>query len=186
MDVLTERKKVGKRVAVIGAGGIGFDVSDFITQPGASDKSEQDAFFNTWGIDTQLKADGGLTATQSQEPLRQVYLLQRKAAKMGKTLGKTTGWIHRATLARRKVAMLNGVSYLKIDDLGLHIQKAGEEILLQVDTIIICAGQEPLNDLQAPLEEQGMNVHLIGGADQAGELNAKRAISQGTKLGAVI
>ena len=186
MDVLTERKKVGKRVAVIGAGGIGFDVSDFITHPGASDKSEQDAFFNTWGIDTQLKADGGLTATQSQEPLRQVYLLQRKAAKMGKTLGKTTGWIHRATLARRKVAMLNGVSYLKIDDLGLHIQKAGEEILLQVDTIIICAGQEPLNDLQAPLEEQGMNVHLIGGADQAGELNAKRAISQGTKLGAVI
>jgi len=157
MDVLTERKKVGKRAAIIGAGGVGFDVAEFITHPDASDKSEQDAFFSTWGIDTQLKMDGGLTAAQSQEPCRQVYLLQRKAAKMGKTLGKTTGWIHRATLAQRKVTMLNGVS-----------------------------GQEPLNNLQEPLEEQGMHVHLIGGADLAAELNAKRAISQGTKLGAVI
>jgi len=186
MDVLTGRKKVGKRAAITGAGGIGFDVAEFITHPGISDKSEQDAFFSIWGIDTQLKSDGGLTAAQSQEPCRQVYLLQRKAAKMGKTLGKTTGWIHRATLAQRKVTMLNGVSYQKIDDSGLHIQKGGEKMLLEVDTIIICAGQEPLNALQAPLEDQGMHVHLIGGADLAAELNAKRAISQGTKLGAVI
>ncbi|MDM8544163.1 NADPH-dependent 2,4-dienoyl-CoA reductase [Desulfococcaceae bacterium HSG9] len=186
MDVLTERKKVGKRAAVIGAGGIGFDVAEFVTHSSADDKSERDIFFNTWGIDTQLKKDGGLTEAQSHEPRRQVYLLQRKAAKMGKTLGKTTGWIHRATLTQRKVVMLNGVSYQKIDDQGLHIQKAGENMLLEVDTIIICAGQESLNDLQVPLEDAGMNVHLIGGADKAAELDAKRAISQGTKLAAVI
>ena len=186
MDILAERKKAGKCVAIIGAGGIGFDVAEFITHPGTYDASEQDSFFSTWGIDTQLKKEGGLTEARSQEPRRQVYLLQRKAAKMGKTLGKTTGWIHRATLAQRKVTMLNGVSYQKIDHQGLHIQKAGKDMLLEVDTIIICAGQESLNDLQAPLEDAGMRVHLIGGADKAAELNAKRAIFQGTKLAAAI
>jgi 2,4-dienoyl-CoA reductase (NADPH2) len=186
MDVLAEKKKVGKRVAVIGAGGIGFDVAEFITHPSADDKPEQDSFCSIWGIDMQLQREGGLTEAQSQEPCRQVYLLQRKAAKMGKTLGKTTGWIHRATLAQRKVTMLNGVSYQKIDDQGLHIQKAGKNMLLEVDTIIICAGQESLNDLQAPLEDAGIHVHLIGGAEKSVELNAKRAISQGTKLAAVI
>ncbi len=186
MDVLCERKEVGQRVAVIGAGGIGFDVSDFITAPRDTDKSDKESFFETWGIDTQLQGEGGLTAAPTPKPIRQVYLLQRKAAKMGKTLGKTTGWIHRATLARRQVEMLNGVTYKKIDDQGLHIQKGGEDRLLEVDTVIICAGQESRNDLKEPLEAQGMTVHLIGGADRAVELDAKRAIAQGTELGASI
>ncbi|EAZ98336.1 NADPH-dependent 2,4-dienoyl-CoA reductase [Marinobacter sp. ELB17] len=192
LDALKNRKPVGKRVAVIGAGGIGFDVSEFITHQGASAALDTDAFMKEWGVDFSGQHRGGVKGVEAQlpEPARQVYLLQRKTSKIGKNLGKTTGWIHRTSLKHREVQMIPGVSYRKIDDEGLHITvtakhaEQGEDKLLPVDTIIICTGQDPMRELQAELEAANVSTHLVGGADVAAELDAKRAINQGCFLAA--
>ncbi|MDY3198733.1 MAG: NADPH-dependent 2,4-dienoyl-CoA reductase [Pseudomonadaceae bacterium] len=188
LDAILQRKPVGQKVAVIGAGGIGFDVSEFICHQGESPSTNTALFWKEWGIDPELNARGGIAGVtpQPHPPAREVYLLQRKASKVGAGLGKTTGWIHRAGLATKQVKMLNGVEYLKIDDAGLHIRRGDEVSVLPVDTIILCAGQEPLRELQAGLEAAGKSVHLIGGADVAAELDAKRAIDQGSRLAAQI
>ena len=194
LDALLERKPVGQRVAVIGAGGIGFDVSEYITHDGESTSLDREAFWKEWGIDLGLEARGGIAGIQPapHAAKRQVYLLQRKKSKVGSGLGKTTGWIHRTSLKKRHVQMIPGVSYRKIDDDGLHITvtprgaEKGEDKVLPVDTIIICAGQEPLRELQAGVEAAGLPIHLIGGADVAAELDAKRAINQGSRLAAEI
>ena len=189
LDAILQRKPVGKTVAVIGAGGIGFDVSEFITHQGEATSLNREAFWKEWGIDTQLAARGGVAGIKAEvhAPARQVYLLQRKKSKVGDGLGKTTGWIHRTGLKNKHVQMLNSVEYLKIDDAGLHIRIGeGEPQLLAVDTVIICAGQDPLRELQAGLEAGGQKVSLIGGADVASELDAKRAIDQGSRLAAAL
>jgi 2,4-dienoyl-CoA reductase (NADPH2) len=187
LDAILQRKPVGRRVAVIGAGGIGFDVSEFITHQGESTSLDREAFWKEWGIDLGLEARGGVEGVKPQPhaPARQVYLLQRKRSKVGNGLGKTTGWIHRTGLKNKHVQMLNAVEYLKVDDEGLHIRIAdGEPQILAVDTVIVCAGQDPLRELQGELEAAGARVHLIGGADVAAELDAKRAIDQGSRLAA--
>ena len=187
LDAILARKQVGKKVAVIGAGGIGFDVSEFITHDGASTSLDREAFWKEWGIDLGLEARGGIAGVKPQPhaPAREVYLLQRKKTKVGDGLGKTTGWIHRTGLKNKNVQMLNSVEYLKIDDAGLHISVAGgEPQVLPVDTIIVCAGQDPLRELHDGLVAAGQQVHLIGGADVASELDAKRAINQGSRLAA--
>ncbi|MBD9396952.1 NADPH-dependent 2,4-dienoyl-CoA reductase [Pseudomonas sp. PDM11] len=187
LDAILQRKPVGPRVAVIGAGGIGFDVSEFITHAGPATSLDREAFWKEWGIDLALEARGGIAGVQPQvEPAaRQVFLLQRKKSKVGDGLGKTTGWIHRAGLKNKQVQMINAVEYLQIDDQGLHIRVGeGEPQVLPVDTVILCAGQEPLRELQDALVAAGQSVHLIGGADVAAELDAKRAINQGSRLAA--
>ncbi|MEN4751267.1 NADPH-dependent 2,4-dienoyl-CoA reductase [Pseudomonas sp. Ps21-P2] len=188
LDVILGRKPVGKSVAVIGAGGIGFDVSEFLVHQGVATSLDRDAFWDEWGIDTQLQARGGVAGIKPHPhaPARQVFLLQRKATKVGDGLGKTTGWIHRTGLKNKQVQMLNSVEYLKIDDAGLHIRigAEGEEKLLPVDNVVICAGQDPLRELYDGLKAAGQSVHLIGGADVATELDAKRAIDQGSRLAA--
>lgn len=188
LDVILGRKPVGKSVAVIGAGGIGFDVSEFLVHQGVATSLDRDAFWDEWGIDTQLQARGGVAGIKPHPhaPARQVFLLQRKTTKVGDGLGKTTGWIHRTGLKNKQVQMLNSVEYLKIDDAGLHIRIGadGEEKLLPVDNVVICAGQDPLRELYDGLQAAGQSVHLIGGADVATELDAKRAIDQGSRLAA--
>jgi 2,4-dienoyl-CoA reductase (NADPH2) len=192
LDALLGRKPVGQKVAVIGAGGIGFDVSEFIVHKGTSAALDPEHFMREWGVDLSVGHRGGVQGMEPEvpEPAREVYLLQRKASKVGKNLGKTTGWIHRTSLKNRQVQMVPGVSYRKIDDDGLHITvtpkgaEQGEDRVLPVDTIVVCAGQEPLRELQSGLEAAGMKVHLIGGADVAAELDAKRAINQGSRLAA--
>ena len=187
IDVLLHKKEVGEHVAIIGAGGIGFDVAQYITHPaGISTSLDVDKFLEDWGVDKDYRLPGGLEQKRPQVPSsgRQVYLLQRKPDKMGATLGKTTGWIHRITLKQRNVIMINGVTYDKIDDNGLHITLKSKPRCLEVDTVIICAGQEPLRDLKDELENHGMPIHIIGGADLAAELDAKRAIDQGARLAA--
>jgi 2,4-dienoyl-CoA reductase (NADPH2) len=194
LDALLERKPVGQKVAVIGAGGIGFDVSEFIVHKGTSAALDPALFMREWGVDLSVEHRGGIKGVTPEvpEPAREVFLLQRKTSKVGKNLGKTTGWIHRTSLKNRKVQMVPGVSYRKIDDEGLHITvtpkgaEQGEDQILPVDTVIICAGQEPLRELQAGLEAAGLPVHLIGGADVAAELDAKRAIDQGCRLAATV
>ena len=187
LDVILQRKPVGARVAVIGAGGIGFDVSEFLVQQGVATSLDREAFWKEWGIDTRLEARGGVAGIKPEvhAPARQVFLLQRKASKVGDGLGKTTGWIHRTGLKNKQVQMLNSVEYLSIDNDGLHIRIGeGEPQVLPVDNIVICAGQDPLRELQDGLIAAGRNVHLIGGADVAAELDAKRAINQGSRLAA--
>ena len=187
LDVILGRKPVGASVAVIGAGGIGFDVSEFLVQQGVATSLDREAFWREWGIDTHLEARGGVAGIKPEvhAPARQVFLLQRKKTKVGDGLGKTTGWIHRTGLKNKHVQMLNSVEYLSIDNDGLHIRVGeGEPQLLAVDNIVICAGQDPLRDLQDGLLAAGQNVHLIGGADVAAELDAKRAINQGSRLAA--
>ena len=189
LDAILGRKPVGQRVAVIGAGGIGFDVSEFVTHQGRSTSLDRDAFWHEWGIDTALEARGGIAGIKAEvpAPARQVFLLQRKKTKVGDGLGKTTGWIHRTGLKNKQVQMLNSVEYLKVDDAGLHIRVGdGEPQVLEVDTIIVCAGQDPLRDLHDGLLDAGQQVHLIGGADVAAELDAKRAINQGSRLAAAL
>jgi 2,4-dienoyl-CoA reductase (NADPH2) len=184
IDVLLHKKPVGKRVAVIGAGGIGFDVSEFLVED-HSPTMDLDAWKREWGVGDPEAARGGLVKPEVTPPARQVTLLQRKATQPGKGLGKTTGWIHRAALKKKKVEMLAGVNYDAIDARGLHIsfgEKQESPTLLEVDTIVLCAGQIPLRDLVAPLQAAGVKTHLIGGAFEAGELDAKRAIDQGTRL----
>ncbi|MEB0208061.1 NADPH-dependent 2,4-dienoyl-CoA reductase [Pseudomonas sp. CCC3.1] len=187
LDVILGRKPVGASVAVIGAGGIGFDVSEFLVQQGVATSQDREAFWREWGIDTHLEARGGVAGIKPEvhAPARQVFLLQRKKSKVGDGLGKTTGWIHRTGLKNKHVQMLNSVEYLSIDNDGLHIRIGeGEPQLLAVDNIVICAGQDPLRELQDGLLAAGQNVHLIGGADVAAELDAKRAINQGSRLAA--
>jgi len=187
LDAILQRKPVGQRVAVIGAGGIGFDVSEFITHDGESTSLDREAFWKEWGIDLGLEARGGVAGVRPapHAPARQVYLLQRKKSKVGNGLGKTTGWIHRTGLKNKQVQMISAVEYLKVDDEGLHLRIAeGEPQVLPVDTVIVCAGQDPLRELQAELEQSGLPVHLVGGADVAAELDAKRAINQGSRLAA--
>ncbi|PTQ73762.1 NADPH-dependent 2,4-dienoyl-CoA reductase [Pseudomonas sp. GV071] len=187
LDAILQRKPVGQSVAVIGAGGIGFDVSEFVVHQGEATSQDRDAFWKEWGIDKALEARGGIAGIKAEvhAPARQVFLLQRKKSKVGDGLGKTTGWIHRTGLKNKNVQMLNSVEYLSVDDAGLHIRIGeGEPQVLPVDTIIVCAGQDPLRELQEGLEAAGQLVHLIGGADVAAELDAKRAINQGSRLAA--
>ena len=184
LDVLRDKKPVGERVAIIGSGGIGFDTAMYLSQPGESTSQNIAEFCAEWGIDTTLDQPGGLRPEGAQLPKspRQIVMLQRKASKPGEGLGKTTGWIHRATLLARGVKMIPAVSYEKIDDAGLHVLINGEPQLFAVDHVVICAGQEPRRELAEPLREAGKTVHLIGGCDVALELDARRAIAQGTRL----
>ncbi|MGY3890237.1 oxidoreductase [Aeromonas mytilicola] len=188
LDVLRDGKPVGQKVAVIGAGGIGFDVAEFLVEKKAEGSADhqRDHWLREWGIDKSLGERGGLIKPEIDAPERQIWLLQRKESKVGDGLGKTTGWIHRTVLKNRKVQMLSGVQYLRIDDEGLHIQVGEARQCLPVDQVIICAGQEPLRELQAGLQAAGKPVHIIGGADVAAELDAKRAIRQGAELASVI
>ena len=185
LDVIGAKKPVGQKVAIIGAGGIGFDTAEYITHSGESTSQNIPAFMKEWGIDMTLGSRSGtegITAHPEPSP-REVYLLQRKSTRVGKGLGKTTGWIHRAGLTMKGVRMMPGCDYSHIDDQGLHITVGDDTQILDVDTIIICAGQDPLRELV-----DGLNLphHLIGGADEAGELDAKRAINQGTRLAATM
>ena len=188
VDVLLHKREVGQRTVIVGAGGIGFDVAQFITHPAGSSSLDRDAFLEEWGVDRYYRMPGGLMQKRPQflSSDRRVHLLQRKTGKMGESLGKTTGWIHRLTLKQRNVTMINAVTYRKIDDDGLHITLKGKPQIIKVDTIVICAGQEPKRDLKEGLEKAGMTVHLIGGAELAVELDAKRAIDQGARLAAAI
>lgn len=186
LDVLKERKPVGQRVAIIGAGGIGFDTAEFLSHEGESGSINPEKFYDEWGIDTDYENVGGLKAANVEKPQREIYLLQRKAASVGASLGKTTGWIHRTGLKHRDVKMIAGANYEKIDDQGLHIIVNDKTAVLEVDHVIICAGQESYTAMFDELKAAGKNVHLIGGAKEAGELDAKRAIRQGAELAAVI
>jgi 2,4-dienoyl-CoA reductase (NADPH2) len=179
-DLLSGARQAGASVAIIGAGGIGFDVATFLTHD-----SKQD-YFAEWGIDRTLTQPGGLKPRVRVTSSRMVYLLQRKETKPGATLGKTTGWIHRTALKTRGVVMRNGVSYERIDDAGLHISVEGRPEVLAVDHVIICAGQDSVNGLAAELAPGGKPVHVIGGALLAAELDAERAIREGTELAARI
>jgi len=182
LDVLRDKCKVGHTVALIGAGGIGFDTAEFLLHEGTSPSLDKAKFFAEWGVDTRFGAAGGLKAAHIEPSPRKVYLLQRKASKVGEGLGKTTGWIHRTSLKNRGVEMINGVTYRKVDDAGLHITVGEKEMTIAADTVVLCAGQDPQRELQAALQAAGCTVHLIGGADVAVELDAKRAILQGTEL----
>ncbi len=187
LDVLRDKKPVGKKVAIIGAGGIGFDIAEFLVHNENESPSLDIALWQKeWGIDKTLKQRGGLAVKGKQPtpPARQVYLCQRKSSKVGAGLGKTTGWVHRTTLLDKNVQMIRGVSYDKVDDKGLHITINGQPEVLEVDNVISCAGQEVCRDLYDSLLSSDVSVHLIGGADIASELDAKRAIRQGAELAA--
>ncbi len=186
IDVLKHQKPVGKSVAIIGAGGIGFDVAEYLAHQGESPSLEVAAFMQEWGVDMAYQNRGALTQPQPEAPAREIYLLQRSAGKPGAKLAKTTGWIHRNSLKMKGVQMFSEVQYQRIDDAGLHITVKGTPRLLPVDNVIICAGQEPLRELYEPLQQLGIPVHLIGGADEARELDAKRAIDQATRLAITI
>ncbi len=185
LDVLRDNKHVGSKVAVIGAGGIGFDVSEYLVEK-HNLSGDIDKWLNHWGIDKSYAEPGALKPRAEVDVEREVYLLQRKTTKVGKGLGKTTGWIHRQSLKHHKVQMINGVSYQKIDDDGLHILVNDKPKLLNVDHIVVCAGQEPLRELESELAVLNRPIHVIGGADVAAELDAKRAIRQGAELAATI
>ncbi|MFH8634627.1 FAD-dependent oxidoreductase [Streptomyces lydicus] len=186
LDVLRDGAAVGERVAVLGAGGIGFDIAEFLTDAGDAASQDPEAYFRAWGVDTTYGERGGLRAPERPKPPRQVHLLQRKTSKVGAGLGKTTGWIHRTELRHRGVTMVAGATYERIDDAGLHLTVDGTTTVLPVDTVVLCTGQEPRRDLYEELRAAGRAVHLIGGADVAAELDAKRAIKQGTELAAAL
>jgi 2,4-dienoyl-CoA reductase (NADPH2) len=184
-DVITGKATVGQRVAVVGAGGIGFDVSDLLTSAGPPGVAQdRDSWLAEWGVTDPALARGGLRPPVRVAPPRRVYLVQRKASKVGAGLGRTTGWVHRTTLIARDVEMIRGAAYERIDDAGLHITVGGRPRVLEVDDVVICAGQEPRRELHADLLAAGRSVHLVGGADVAAELDAKRAIDRGTRLAA--
>ena len=185
-DVLLRGATVGRRVAIIGAGGIGFDVAEFLTQEAPSPSTDVARWSHEWGVDTHYANRGGLATPAPEASPREVWLLQRTPGTPGKRLNKTTGWVHRAALKMKKVTMLGGVSYERIDDDGLHIAVDGKPQVLAVDHVVVCAGQEPRRELHDALKGAGIDVHLIGGADVAAELDAKRAIAQGTKLAATL
>ncbi|WP_307782940.1 MULTISPECIES: NADPH-dependent 2,4-dienoyl-CoA reductase [unclassified Streptomyces] len=186
LDVLRDGAPVGDRVAIVGAGGIGFDVAEFLTDGGEAASLDAETFFRQWGVDTAYADRGGLRAPERPKPPRAVHLVQRKTTKVGAGLGKTTGWIHRTELRHRGVEMIAGASYDLIDDEGLHLTVDGERRVLPVDTVVLCAGQEPRRELYEELRAGSVPVHLIGGADVAAELDAKRAIRQGTELAAAL
>lgn len=186
LDVLKNGASVGSKVAIIGAGGIGFDVAEFLVEDAPSPTTDVARWTREWGVDTTLEARSGLVKPAPEAPERQIWLLQRTPGKPGKRLNKTTGWVHRATLAAKRVTMLGGVEYQRIDDDGLHVRICEETQVLPVDTIVVCAGQEPNRALQEELASAGITAHLIGGADVAAELDAKRAIAQGTRLAATL
>lgn len=188
IDVLWHKKPVGQKVAIIGAGGIGFDTAIYLTHGEVASKSNHDAFLNEWGIDPYLNHPGGLNPAgpQVSKPDREIYLLQRKGSKVGAGLSKTTGWIHRTHLRQKEVTMLNSVQYERIDDQGLHITRRDKKMVLCVDNVIVCAGQEPNRQLADELADSDLEVHVIGGADVAAELDAKRAIDQAARLAAEI
>lgn len=188
IDVLWNKKPVGQKVAIIGAGGIGFDTAIYLTHGESLSATNRHAFLEEWGIDSQLTHPGGLKP-EGPNPCkadRELYLLQRKGSKVGAGLGRTTGWIHRTQLRKKAVTMLNSVSYERIDDQGLHIMRRDKKMLLSVDNVVICAGQDSNRELAEALAGSGLPVHVIGGADVATELDAKRAIDQGTRLAAGI
>lgn len=187
IDVLAHQKTVGRRVAVVGAGGIGFDIAHYLAHGAHSSATDLAAWQSEWGVGDPALVRGGLQPAQPLPPMREVTLLQRKPTQVGKGLGKTTGWIHRAELRMKHVKMLAGVNYERIDAQGLHISYGSQreqETLIAVDSIVLCTGQEPLRSLQADLLAAGVSTHLIGGADVAAELDAKRAIAQGSELAA--
>jgi 2,4-dienoyl-CoA reductase (NADPH2) len=181
-------RQVGQRVAIIGAGGIGFDVAEFLIHDPSHKPASVDVekFLAEWGIDGANAERGGLRKEGEEpvKPARELWLLQRKKGKLGAGLGKTTGWIHRASLKKGGVHMLGGVEYVKVDDQGLHVKVKGEPRVLEVDNVVICAGQEPLRELEEPLQKAGVPLFRNGGAELAAELDAKRAIDQGTRLAA--
>ena len=184
LEVLNGSRSVGRRVAIIGAGGIGFDVAEFLAHDGPSTALDREAWRREWGVGDPSDARGGVAGVRAKPapPAREIMLLQRKTGKPGAGLGKTTGWIHRTALKMKRVQMLGGVRYDRIDDAGLHITIADQPQTLAVDTVVLCTGQEPRRDLLAPLQAAGLKVQLIGGADVAAELDAKRAIRQATLL----
>ncbi len=188
IDVIQGRKPVGQKVAIIGAGGIGFDVAELITHAGTSASLDIDVFAKEWGIDFVNHPRGGVTGVTPvvASSGRDVTLMQRKTDAVGKGLGKTTGWTHRLTLQRRGVKMLNGVEYLKIDDAGLHARVGDQPTLFEVDTVIVCAGQTPKRDLYDQLVKAGVKATLVGGAYEAAELDAKAAINQACELAAAV
>ncbi len=184
IEVLAGQKPVGKSVAVIGAGGIGFDIAEYLSHEGEASSENLLLFLKEWGVDKEYKNRGAIVAPAPESSAREIFLLQRSRGKLGAKLGKTTGWIHRSSLKMKKVNMISSVRYQKIDEEGLHITIKDKPRTLAVDNVIICAGQVPLRELQEPLAEKGIKVHLIGGADEASELDAKRAIDQGSRLAA--
>jgi 2,4-dienoyl-CoA reductase (NADPH2) len=186
VDVITGRVAPGRRVAIVGAGGIGFDVGEFLVHEGESPSLDPSRWMAEWGVAPDFEGSGGLAPPHPEPAGREVWLLQRSPGRPGAKLGKTTGWIHRATLKAKGVKALGGVEYLGVDDTGLRIRVSGQEQLLPVDTVVICAGQEPLRELVEPLQALGKSPHLIGGADVAAELDAKRAIAQGSRWAAAI
>ena len=196
IDVLRHKAKVGQKVAIVGAGGIGFDVAEYLVHGGENDRSADEVdvseYMVEWGVDMENERRSGLQERKLHPPARDVTLLQRKQGKLGAGLGKTTGWVHRANLTKMDVTMIGGVTYDKVDDDGLHITVKGKKEgdakkqVLNVDNIVLCAGQTPLRELCSPLEEMGMPVWRIGGAEEAGELDAKRAIDMGTRLAAKV
>jgi 2,4-dienoyl-CoA reductase (NADPH2) len=186
VDVLTGRVQVGPRAALVGAGGIGFDVAEFLVQPAPSPSVDPPRWFAEWGVRPDFEGPGGLAKPHAEAPERQVFLLQRSPGKPGAKLAKTTGWIHRAALKAKGVVTMSGVEYLGVEDGGLRIRVDGSEKLLEVDHVVICAGQEPLRELLEPLAVAGQKTHLVGGADVAAELDAKRAINQASRLAATL
>jgi len=188
LDVLQNKITIGEKVAIIGAGGIGFDVAEYLTHQGESTALNSSAFMKEWGVDQNLDARGGVEGVESQviKSSRKVFLLQRKKSKVGAGLGKTTGWAHRFSLRSKNVKMINGVTYSKIDDTGLHYVKNEKKIILDVDHIVICAGQLSNSSLHKQLISNEVKAHLIGGAFKAAEIDAKEAINQAVKLAAVI
>ncbi len=186
VDVLSGRVTIGKSAALIGAGGIGFDTAEFLVHEGHSPTLDTGRWMAEWGVDATFESRGSLVPARPEPPVREVWLLQRSPGRPGARLGKTTGWVHRAALKAKQVQMLGGVEYLGVDDDGLRIRIDGVEQRLPVDHVVICAGQEPRRELHAGLVAAGMKSHLIGGADVAAELDAKRAIDQGSRLAAAL
>jgi 2,4-dienoyl-CoA reductase (NADPH2) len=188
IDAILGRKPIGKRVAIMGAGGIGFDVAELVSHAGPSGALDVEVFAREWGIDFVNHPRGGVTGVTPQvaKADREIWLMQRKADALGRNLGRTTGWTHRMVLARRGVNMVSGVEYLRVDDAGLHTRVNGEPRLFEVDTVIVCAGQMPLRTLHDELVARGLRSTLVGGAFEAAELDAKRAIDQASRLAAAV
>ncbi|MFC8331283.1 FAD-dependent oxidoreductase [Streptomyces olivaceus] len=186
LDVLRDGAPVGDRVAILGAGGIGFDVAEYLTDSGDKAHEDPGTYFRRWGVDTGYRAPGGLAAPERPAPPRTVHLLQRRTTKVGAGLGRTTGWIHRAELRHRGVTMVPGVRYDRIDDAGLHFTVGDASTVLEVDTVVLCTGQEPSRGLYDELVAAGRSAHLVGGADAAAELDAERAVKEGTELAAAL
>ena len=188
IDVINGRKNVGNKVAIIGAGGIGFDICALISHSGPSGAVDRDVFAKEWGVDFENHPRGGVTGVEPvvARSAREITMIQRKESRVGAGLGKTTGWTHRLSLARRGINMINGASYDRVDDAGLHITVNNKPILLEVDSVILCAGQLPKRDLYDGLAQLSLSAELIGGAFEARELDAKAAIKQASEMAAAI